>query len=65
MTIYMLSLAVLTECHGLPTSYYLKPSAETGATARYVLVYGCSVKPLGAVMVQQLNDGCTWERGAK
>lgn len=65
MSIYMMSLAVLTECRGMPTSYYGKPSAAAGAEARYVLVYRCAARPAGATMVQQLDDGCIWDRGEK
>lgn len=65
MSIYMMSRAVLTECRGLPTSYYGRPSAEHGAEARYVLVYRCATEPAGATMVQQLDEGCVWDRGAR
>ncbi|MGK2859729.1 MAG: hypothetical protein ACSLFQ_21235 [Thermoanaerobaculia bacterium] len=65
MSIYMMSRAVLTECHGKPTSYYGSSSAEHGAEARYVLVYRCATVPAGATMVQQLAEGCIWDRGAR
>ena len=65
MSLYMTSRAVLPEQVAMPSSYYLRPSVETGAAARYVLVYRCAVKPAGATMVQQLDDGCVWDRGAR
>lgn len=62
MSLYMMSLAVLPELQGMPTSYYERPTAEVGAAARYLLVYRCSVEPAGATLVQKLDDGCIWER---
>ncbi len=65
MSIYMLSFAVLTECRGLPTSYYGVATAERGAEARYVLAYRCAQEINGATLVQKLDGGCIWDRGER
>ena len=65
MSLYMLSWAVLTECRALPTSYYGTPTPERGAEARFVLAYGCEGAVPGATLVQRLNEGCIWDRGAR
>jgi hypothetical protein len=65
MSLYMLSIGVLTECQGFPTSYYLRPSPDSGAMARYVLAFGCAAQPEGAELVQKLDEGCIWDRGAR
>lgn len=65
MSLYMLSLAVLTECRGFPTSYYGIATPERGAEARYVLSYGCAAEIPGATMVQKLDAGCIWDRGGR
>jgi hypothetical protein len=65
MSIYMLSFAVLTEGRGLPTSYYGIATPDRGAEARYVLVYRCEREISGARLVQKVNDGCIWDRGAR
>jgi hypothetical protein len=65
MSLYMLSFAVLTEGRGLPTSYYGIATPERGAEARYVLSYRCAADVPGATLVQKLDDGCVWDRGAR
>lgn len=62
-SLYFMSLAVLTELRGMPSHYGELP-VEQGAAARYVLVCRCSVEPRGATLVQRLDDGCVWDRGA-
>jgi hypothetical protein len=65
MSLYMMSYAVLTECRGVPTSYYGIATPERGAEARYVLAYRCASGVPGATLVQKLDDGCIWDRGAR
>lgn len=65
MSLYMMSYAVLTECRGVPTSYYGIATPERGAEARYVLAYGCAAEVPGATLVQTLGDGCIWDRGER
>ncbi|MBI2215246.1 MAG: hypothetical protein HYU52_16475 [Acidobacteria bacterium] len=65
MSLFMLSFAVLTDCKGLPTSYYGIATPERGAEARYVLSYGCVAAIPGATSVEKLGDGCIWDRGER
>jgi len=65
MSLYMLSFAVLTEGRALPTSYYGIATPQRGAAARYVLAYRCASDVPGATLVQKLDDGCIWDRGAR
>lgn len=60
MLLFMLSLGVLTDRLGVPTSYWKGPVRE-GAGARYVVSYEC-VEPEGAVLVRRFPEGCIWER---
>ncbi|MCM2315363.1 MAG: hypothetical protein NDJ92_09465 [Thermoanaerobaculia bacterium] len=63
-SLYFMSLAVLTELRGMPSHYGELP-VEQGGAARYVLVSRCSLEPPGATLVQRLDDGCVWDRGAR
>lgn len=65
MSLYMLSFGVLPECRGYPTSYYGMTTSDRGARARYVLSYRCGVDVPGAKLVQRVDDGCVWDRGAR
>ena len=62
MNLFMMSLGLLPEAEGLPSSYYGVPTPETGFRARYVLAYQSALQPGLHLPRAVFTDGTVYER---
>ena len=62
MNLFMMSLGLLPEAEGLPSSYYGVPTPEIGFRARYVLAYQSALQPGLHLPRAVFTDGTVYER---
>ena len=62
MNLFMMSLGLLPEAEGLPSSYYGVPTPKIGFRARYVLAYQSALQPGLHLPRAVFTDGTVYER---
>jgi hypothetical protein len=62
MNLFMMSLGLLPEAEGLPSSYHGVPTPKIGSRARYVLAYQSSLPPGAPLPRAVFTDGTVSER---